>query len=199
MTMTPGIQPYYSYTITDKKGKIIRKSRTYKCRSFLRNFMIMLANGITHYPQTIYANGSSYATTETMKYWDTFSNNNARFTYLNIIVGNGVGAVTPTNTWLSSEVTSLTPQALSIGAVQTRPASDEWPDSNYYDMTKVFTNGTGSPVILTEMGLYIYYYYQYYSDYRPFWILLIRDLFPGQVTVANGQSITLKYTIRAII
>ena len=200
--MTPGVQPYYSYTLADEKGKIIKKSRLLKCKSFTRNFMALIQMGLTGKLANFYNSGGVnhpqadwYTTAESVNGYTGYKQG------YDIIIGGDTRTPAITDNWLYSQISTLTAAGLSIGAVQTTAAvpSDipPTPGTNYYDMSKVFTNTTGSPVNVNEIGLYVRYLSSY--SYIDWYFLLIRDVLPGTVTVANGQTMTLKYTIRAVI
>ena len=197
--MIPSIQPYYSYTISDEQGKIIRKSRTYKCHSFTRNVMSFIASamGATQMPLYSSAGIAHYTGPSYYPYgWYSvgksgWNSNGAYWNSCDMIIGGGTNTPTINDNWLQTELAGFTVSSLSVGYVITDPAS------NYYDISKVFTNTSGVNKAVNELGLYNYYAYAYYGQYAS--ILLLRDVLPATVNVANGQSITLKYTTRAII
>ena len=197
--MIPSVQPYYSYIISDEKGKIIRKSRTYKCHSFTRNVMSFIASAMGATSMPLYSSAGIAHSTGSSSYpygWYTtwksgWNSYGAYWQYCDMIIGGGTNTPTINDNWLQTELSGFTASSLSVGTVLSDPVS------NYYDMSKVFTNTSGVTKAVNELGLYVYYSYAYYGYYAPF--LLLRDVLPATVNVANGQSITLKYTTRAII
>jgi hypothetical protein len=211
----PAVQPYYNFTIADDKGKIVRKSRKYKSYSFVKGFLdIMMLTFIeTHSTCKNTANvsttigaGGYYNDQRVVKNTRPFianssytPNGETDSTKCGIVIGSGNAAVNVSDFALQTPILN----AAVAHSVQNMGACAVDSTSTFFNMTRVFTNVSGSDKFIREIGIVLsncYYSQGGYTSYAYLDnILVIRDVLPGAITLTNGQSMTLNYTIKATV
>jgi hypothetical protein len=94
---------------------------------------------------------------------------------------------------LTDQIRSLNHSLTVVGA----PTNDL--TSNYFIITRVFTNNTASSVAINEIGLYNQVVWDYSSSPVYYYFCLARDVLTSTITVAPSQNLTLNYTIKVTI
>jgi hypothetical protein len=111
-----------------------------------------------------------------------------------IVVGTGVGAVAPTNYQLGAIIThgagagQLNYAACSVGGATTTPTTSQ------VTVTRAFTNSSGAPITVNEIGIYAWCADNTASSR---YFCFVRDLVvPGRV-INNLATATATYTLSA--
>ena len=182
--MFPGIHEYYSIQVAEG-DKVIKKTGKRRCHSFLKQFaqymlfhnslngsMTMLDTSNTARSLTTPFNLATLADSGTVTYGLVLGSNGTAVTVsdykLNTLIAHGTSSG------------QLQYSACVVGA----PTWDA--TTNYFTFTRVFTNGSGGNVTVAEIGLYAIATYTY---------CMMRDVLASPITLANGQNLTLNYTI----
>jgi hypothetical protein len=190
--MIPGVHIYIDGII--KEGdKIVRKVRKQKGHSFVKQFAQYLLRNMVNQSITVKDIGNNSRTLSTSYFINANTNAGATITTYGLVIGSNATAVTindyTLNTQIAHGITAGTLQysAMAIGA----PTSDA--TSNYFVMTRVFTNGSGGNVSINEIGIYVY------DDSSTYCFCFSRDILTSTITLTNGQNLTLNYTIKVTI
>ncbi|MDP2662900.1 MAG: hypothetical protein Q8R28_19470, partial [Dehalococcoidia bacterium] len=182
----------------DRTGQITEK-RVLKSESFVRQFMDLL--WIQMYGLNSDVGSPMMDITGATSWFPTNINNfqtNAAITVVTngIIVGTGVAAPT------ISDFVMQTPIAHGVGAGQLQysamtfgaPSSDA--TTSQFTLTRNFANGSGAPITVNEIGLYV-------KMARGLAVALnamtIRDVIGGGIAVPNGQTLTVNYRVQATV
>jgi len=189
--MIPGVHIYIDGVIKDG-DKVVRKVRRQKGHSFVKQFSQYLLASFGYCLVSIKditaASKTKLVSNPRITINVNGSSGNASH---GLVVGSSAAGVAITdyyvNTLIQHGITAgkLSYSANIIGA----PTSDA--TSNYFIITRVFTNGSGGNVSVNELGLCGYdgsYYYCF-----------ARDVLASTIVLANGQNLTLNYTIKATI
>jgi len=179
----------YNYELKDSSR--VFKSKRFICRSFVSQFLQAVFSQ-THWKarlvlqdtsmnqQTI--NGNSGLTTNASTGTDTYG----------ILVGTGTNAVTIGDYALQTKIAHGTSSGqLQYGTVSYgAPASDS--TKTTYRTTRVFTNNSGSTVVVTEIGLV---FQATNTAPTTTYFLGMRDT--TSISISNGQQLTLNYNMIA--
>ena len=182
---------FYGFKVKDSKGKIKRNVKKRRAHSFVTNFIKALffqMNQTSGYGSGV-ANVDITGAASTVE--DLFS------PYWGIVEANSdhEGLVVGTdNTTEEINDYKLGAQLVHGGAAgyilygtqaMSAPATDATTTS--FAITRVFSNGSGGSIVVREIGLI--------SRYSPYY-LFARDVLSSAVTVADGEELTVNYTIQ---
>ena len=216
--LKPGeISPVISWEVRDNKtGEVTQRGLPRKSESFLVGFMKVFAtclmgaatSSCSHAMQfdpegikpTDYSVGTSQADTT---FGQLFTDSDRDFFGLNAIdgdatygtqIGSGITPPDFRDFKIETQIAhGAAPGQLQYGAQYFGEPSEAGGVSRYR-ISRIFSNTSGADVNVTEVGVTAkvkFYDYAY--------VLLIRDLFGGVVSVPNGQSLTVNYDIQAAI
>jgi len=184
--------------LKDKDGKITQR-RIMKSKSFLRQFLPMLwlkcqlLDG-QNAPSILY---STDGDPSSMRNSTLFMACNAPINNddYGILVGSGATSPTLADYALETLIVhgtgsgQLQYSAVTFGA----PSSDA--TTSQFTITRDFANGSGTDVVVREIGLAVRAYTAPYVDT---YHLLIRDVISA-ITVPNGQTLTVNYRIQTVV
>ncbi len=112
-----------------------------------------------------------------------------------ILVGTGITAVDIDDSSLAAEIADgVAAGELSRGA-NTNGAVATSDTQSSFDITRSFANSSGGDVVVAETGMAGTTNTTTTGDEE---FLLIRDVLSATVTVANGETLTVTYTIKAV-
>ena len=189
--MKSSIGLFYQLTVTDKNGKIIRKTRLRRsksfCIAFLRAIMIHM---LIHANKTI---KDVLGADETCPpYVNMLSSNGAVGDVARGIVL-GTGTTTPDN--LDYVMETLIAHGSGAGelnyAAQTDIEAQEIGANIDYQLIRSFQNLSGGTINVTEAGIYSHIQITKYA-------MIVHDVFTA-VPVGDGQTITVTYTFRTTV
>lgn len=190
--------------IIERDGVIIYRGQS---RSFVKNFGIILAGMLknsglgdtTKYVAVVNTSGnianapiediigSSYTYYSPM----AFSSGDNDDSY-GIVVGSGSTPVSPDDYALASKI----PHGTGAGQIDynTHTVTSSYSDtSSYIEISRSFTNRSGSDIIVREVGLIARSYHTYRNvDIR---VLVARDVLTNPIVVPNLSSLTVRYRI----
>jgi len=165
----PNIDAYLTIIVKDKNGKVVY-IRRYKSRSFVVGFLNALYNDF-------------FSTSSNLQY--IFSPD--------IVVGSGTVKPSINDTALTSQIGNGTGAGqLQYGTDSlTTPIINTNNNSASFTWSKSFTNGSGGNVTVAEVGAYV----TNKVNGSNVQYLILHDLLPSQITLANTQVLTVVYTI----
>jgi hypothetical protein len=194
-----GFDLYYQFKVGDENGKIVKKTRKCKGYSYLKAFIQMMQWYSGNYPgTTVRVIGGGTRTTVLMGSYQT-SETTSGF-IMDGSVGQTRGPVigtgdTPVN--VSDYRLTLIGNGTGTGQLQYGAVVFGTPTIDtstiYTTLTRVWTNGSGGDVTIKEIGLYSY---SKISENHATY-LITRDVLPSPITLTNGQTLTLDYTLKA--
>jgi len=193
--MWPIVRIYYTITVRDIKGKIIKRMRR-RSRSFLIQFLEIM---YIHHAQvgSIDVTPISGGTDVWGNTAVPMANCAAGETEAGILVGTGTTAKSNTDYALATQIAHGTGSGqLSYGSQAfTQPAVV---GANVdYVLTRTFQNGSGASITVNEIGFAVGE-----ATAAPTTTtgrLIIRDVLAAGVAVGNGQTLTVEYTIRTTV
>ena len=195
----------YRCIITDKNGKIVKRTHWRKSRSFVIQFLQHIdvcinnahdANGATvsiRDVDNVLRNIQAVGTVTLITFFSVFAGDNDD-TY-GIQVGTGTTAPTNTDYKLTTKI------AHGIGAGQldygthSRTASTVVGANVDFIISRAFYNGSGEPITVNEIGVVCNSEDTASNQYM---FLLIRDVITA-ITTANTQTLTVQYTFRTTV
>jgi len=192
--MKSSIGLFYQLTVRDKKGKVVRKTRMRRARSFCLAFLqVLMEQGFATGIVTIIKDVDGVNKTITSHATNFNTTVAAGYNTAGIVLG--TGTTTPTNTDFQMETkiahgsaaTELNYAAQSFVEAQEVGANVD------YQLVRAFQNLSGGTINVTEAGV-ISIIYSGGSEYA----LLIHDVFSA-VAVADGETITATYTLRTTV
>jgi len=178
------------YVLTDKDGKVLRRSRWRSSRSFVIQFL-----------EALYANlsGVSYNVTRIIGTEDVWSSTYQMTAYAaagsvneGIVAGTGTTAPTNTDYALQTLIAHGSGSGQLLYGVQSFVAPAVVGANVDLIATRSLTNNSGATITIREVGLYI-------SESTPGGIArcAIRDLLT--ISVANGVTVTIEYRLRTTV
>jgi hypothetical protein len=167
------VDAYITIEVKDKNGNIIKRHKQ-RSHSFVKNFLVQLKNILYNGVYTLPSSG-----------WVPPLNYN-----MGIEIGTGTGTPSPNDTTLFNLINNgtgsgqmLYPSSPSFGQITVNG------NTSSFTITSTIANSSGSPITVTEAGLYAQTTSSLISG------LLTHDLLSSPITVPNGASITVSYTI----
>ena len=180
--------------VRDRDGKVIQKHKQ-EGKSFLINFMSMIL-GLFQGSSTMtflygVSGGSCSSSTITIPSISDFSvqasSGNDNY---GILIGSGNTPNTATQCSLETKISNST---MSYGSttVENGLSANDSTNTVTFTITRQFTNNSGSTQTVAEVGLAI----NGYSTYP----LIARDVLSSSVSVPNGGTLTVTYTIELTV
>ncbi len=187
--------------VTNPDGAVVLHQPPKRSESFVENFLKMLMVKMEGRSTTF---GEAFTDTGGATVY--LDDNNTVFdvnaainiaTY-GIVVGTDNTAPTVTDTALVTQIAhgvgagQLQYSATTFGA----PASDA--TTSQFTVTRNFANGSGGAITVQEVGLYTRHY-PFNGASVVAYVMLIRDVIAGGISVLNGQTLTINYRPQAVI
>ncbi|MFP3265625.1 MAG: hypothetical protein RXO54_07315 [Acidilobus sp.] len=207
MTVSNRMQEYYEelrgisldidIVLKDKDGSVVKRVRT-PGNSFLLNFMNMLYAVLT---ATAFAGFAS----ERIRTTPSYNIEGRQIQYTRelagiqawapkeddthgILIGNGTSTVTPTDTWLASQIKNGLGPGQMLYLFSEVGTTTVAGTSAYITLKRSFINHSGNDITVTELGVAVW-------NVNPSaYLLIIRDLIPP-VDVPNDYTLDVQYTI----
>ena len=182
----------YQLIVKDKNGKIIRKTRFKRSKSFVLQFLQLLEiqlyyAGIAALKRT---DGTSDA--ETVDVDNFRANGGVGLTTFGVVVGTGTTSPTSADYVMETLIAhGVGAGQLSYGATSKTAAAVVGANVDFI-LTRTFNNGSGNTINVTEAGLYCY------VSNAGKYAMIIHDVFSA-VAVTNGQTLTVNYTFRTTV
>jgi hypothetical protein len=183
--MKPKIQVYYRISVRDDKtGKIVKKGRLRKSKSFVIAFLQIMSSEMMADTPSIKDTGG---TNRVVTAGQSLATNGA----INSVAAGtivGTGTTAPTNT--DNKIGTLIVPGSGSGQLNYGAQSDvaaQVVGANVdYTQTRTFQNLSGATITITEIAMY--------GTYSTFTFCIIRDL--ATQAVLNNQTATVTYTLR---
>jgi hypothetical protein len=192
----PTVAVYWQATVTKTdSGKLVRKTRRYRARSFVGQFIQVVNRNIFGQAQSATGIDSvSYSLSATSPNIDAVVSGFG-IEAKGIVAGLGNTAVAATDTYLATPIVSGTgTNQLVYNATTGEGAVGVGASLTSQDLTRSLGNSSGAAVLVEEIGLVVSQ--QIAATQRGF--LILRDL-TGTITVGDGESLTITYTIQTSI
>lgn len=176
--------------VKDKKGKVLKRVKR-KAHSFVGNFIRCLAVQFASGKEAITDVGGN-AVNPYAYYTNLKAGAGSGDDDFGIQVGTGTNAVSINDTALQTKIAhgtgtgQLQYGAVTFGATACDASKCEC------TITRDFANGSGGDITVNELGLVLQMY-----DTGSKNIFVARDVVSGGIAVANGQTLTVNYKIRA--
>jgi len=178
--------------VKDKKGKVLKRLKR-KAHSFVGNFIrclaVQFASGKEAITDAMGAGVNPYAYYLNLKAGAGSGDDD-----FGIQTGTGTNAVNINDNALQTKIVHGTGSGqLQYGGVTFGATSC---DSSRCEctITRDFANGSGGDITVNELGLVLQMYDGGLKN-----ILVARDVVSGGIAVANGQTLTVNYKIRATV
>jgi len=184
----------YYRLILSENGRVIKRTRWRRSRSFVLNFMGLL---FVQAAQTSFSMTDISGTSRGISAYtaNLAMNGGAGNTNMGIVVGSGTAAPTPNDYKLATLITHGTAAGqLSYGACAVGSPTASGSDV-LMTLTRALTNGSGADVTVTEIGVHA----EGNISSTVYYFLVLRDVLPSPVTVANGQTLTVQYTFKTTV
>jgi len=188
--MKSSVGLFYQIKVTDKNGKIVRKTRLRRSKSFCLAFLqaveVQFSNATVLIKDTLAANISTIPAVVTLSTLGPEANDSQSLLL-------GTGTTTPTNIDYVME----TKIAHGSGAGELNHAATSFITSQVvgpnvdFQVLRSFQNLSGSPINVTEAGIYSTLTSGKFG-------LTVHDVFTA-VPVADGETITVTYTFRTTV
>lgn len=188
---------YYQLFLHDKNGKLVRKTRKRRSRSFVLQYLQII--------ETFMRQGS-------VKGLDI---NGIERTFQGMI-----GSSTAAYCLRLKALAGDDKKGIVVGTGSTAPANDDYALESqimdgtgsgqlYYQdqavgqaqiignnvdltLTRAFTNNSGATITIREIGMYCHCDVAYY-------VCILRDVLPAGKDVLNGETLTVQYTLRTTV
>ena len=200
------LKVYVQFSRYNKDQSLKSQSRKKLSRSFVKNFLMQLAN---HLSTGFGTNAmiDTLLTSQTNQFggfeaWHSGGNadfsSNVDYIYLGyqtaarkgIIVGSGVGAVAMTDAYMGTIINNGTDSGyLEYLSCSVSDYTESDPNASFI-LERFLRNGSGDTVTINEVGVVIGDAYAY----RTF--MIIRDLVSPAETVADGEYLKITYTFQ---
>ena len=182
---------YYEVILKDKDGKLLAHLKQ-PARSWLKQWSQLIYGGMSGVTQSVLdTNGVSRAQSVTYDLLNILGL--AGNASLGVVAGSGVNPVNISDYRLQSQI------AHGVGAGQLAHQATEiiYPPSVsgsecYFQVKRIFVNGSGGTVLVNEIGVYG----AITSSYSA---CIIRDVLVGTVNIPDGGSITVIYRVKAVV
>ena len=186
--MIPGVHIYIDGVI--KEGdKIVKKVRRQKGHSFVKQFAQMLLQQMG--PVAITIKDTSNVNQSTFASYYDAVNAAANEATHGLLVGTSNTGVSISD----YKIGTLIAHGINAGQLQYSACvlgAPTWDaTSNYFIITRVWTNGSGGNITINEVALCVSSYYGKFC--------YARDVLVSPVTLTNGQNLTINYTIKATL
>lgn len=207
--MMAKVELMYRVLVKDKNGKLVKKTRWRKSKSYTIAFLKHIDVFFNHIYNTV---GTTVSIIDIgnvardVRAWTTIDGASGKYmTVLSpdnsssygIQVGSGVTAPTNVDYALETQI------AHGVGAGQldygahSRTAAGVVGANVDFIISRAFYNGSGGNVGVNEIGMACAT--AEYNTWTARYFLLIRDVLPSTVTVADTQTLTVQYTLRTTV
>ena len=184
--------------VKDKDEKIIKVHKQ-RSHSFVANFLNALAQYFatpygTSYPSYFRMNNTSNSSFYLSSYiWGNAAEGDSSH---GIVIGTGTSPPAPQDYQLEKQITNGSSSGqMQYGAHSFNPSSGSVSISNNtssFQIIRTFINNSGSSITVSEVGYIVEVIdINGYVDY----VLLIHDLLSSPITVPNGSTLNIVYTI----
>jgi len=187
---------YYQITVRDKNGKVVKKTRLRKSKSFVFQWMQIIACQVA---QADIANVKNIV--GTLKTCGVHSQNlwggqaGVGASSEGIVVGSGTTPPANSDYKLDTQIA----HGVGAGQLQYQVGTYAPPAivSGNVDfvITRTFVNQSGATVTVREIG----YYCRFFDKTTTAYACAIRDVLATAVDVLNGQTLTVTYTLRTTV
>jgi hypothetical protein len=191
------LQLLYRTVITDEKGKIVKRGRWRKSRSFVKAFLQHVYGSLFSATISVIDTGNAARTlTSPTGYTQPHLDINAAAdnSAYGFVVGTGTTAPTNTDYALVAQIGQGTGENQLDHGVHsvTIPAVV----SGNVDMviSRAFYNGSGATITVKEIGIYCRSY-----DGAMRYFCVVRDVLAASVDVLDTQTLTVQYTLRTTV
>jgi len=197
--MFPMMRAYYQLTITDKHGKIVRRTRKRRCRSWVKQWLQIFEVYTAHDYGSAPVSVSTLDTSNTARantFDATVYNNLAMFALDNdstygLVVGTGTGAESNTDYALGTQIDHGVGSGQLDHGAHSKTTTAVVGSNVDYQISRTFYNGSGGSISVTEIGIYL--------KSKSAWIFcILRDVISA-VAVANTQTLTVTITFRTTV
>lgn len=195
------------WTITGPDGSV-REHRIQKSESYLRQFMELLMVQMLAASEVLPAfirdvtNTLREVAVSALNFQCTAAANDDSY---GIVVGVGNTPPTINDYALQTKVT----HGNGAGQVQYGGVTFGLPTSNtttsHFTVTRNFSNVSGNPVVIYEMGLYVKgdnplpWISSRYNQSARYNFCTIRDVIPAGITILNGETLTINYRQQCVV
>jgi len=184
------VKAYYEILVHDKNGKLLRKTRRRKSKSFVIGFLGTLWGQYQSATVAVVdtgglSRGVDILTDGAIQLGDGAS-------LFGIVVGTGTTTPTNSDNKLATQITHGT------GAGQLSHGSHSFTDPAVVGtnvdavVSRAFYNGSGATITVREIGIYVR------AD-TTWYFCIIRDVLAAAVSVANTETLTVQYTFRTTV
>jgi len=181
---------FYDYEIRNKEGKLIKKQKLTESKSFVKAFIQILALNIGSLTISIIDTGNIVRTMTATRTCDMTGS--ANLSTKGLVVGSGLNAVTINDYQLQTKIAhGITAGTLQYGA-STVALPSFTTTTGTIIVTRVFSNGSGNTITINEIGIYAF------CNNSSRYFCVARDI-PTPIVLANGEQLTLNYTIGVTI
>jgi len=208
-------------TVKDKNGKVIKIHKQHS-HSFVANFLAMLGSALNQQYNSNISNWTIYYYRGTNGLYNAFSapsiqldmffniNDVANDSSYGIVVGTGTTPPTASDYALENQIANGTgsgqlnygphtfipsPSGASQGNSATTPTAgliNVSGNVSSFEIQRTFTNNSGATITVSEVGIYTETYT--YATTTVF-VMLIHDLLSSAISIPNGSTLTITYTI----
>ncbi len=182
---------YYEVILKDKDGKLLAHLKQ-PARSWLKQWSQLIYGGMSGVTLSVLdTNGVSRSQSVTYDLLNILGL--AGNASLGVVAGSGVNPVTINDYRLQSQIV----HGLGAGQLAHQATEIIYPPSVsgsecYFQVKRIFVNGSGGTVLVNEIGVYG----AITSSYSA---CIIRDVLVGTVNIPDGGSITVIYRVKAVV
>jgi hypothetical protein len=190
--MIPGVHLYWDGVIKDG-NKVVKKLPKRKSHSFVKAFSQALLNLFGFVAVVIKDTGNTNRTSDYRGGYQYDASAPATNQTYGVVVGSSDTAESINDYTLGTKIGhginagQLQYSAVAIGA----PSWDA--TSNYFVITRIFTNGSGGDVTVKEIGIEVF------DSAMGYYYCFTRDVLVSPIVLTNGQNLTLNYTIKVTL
>jgi len=196
---------YYRCIVTDKNGKVVKRTHWKKSRSFVKQFLQNLSlfiggeYGVFNQVGNVADVGNvlrtlAYLSTLDFHYYFRAYAPDDAGNY-GIVVGTGTLAPTNADYALGTQIThGVGAGQLDYGATS-QTAADIVGANVDFILSRTFYNGSGASITVNEVGIIAA---TLNSDNATSYFLIVRDVITA-IAVANTQTLTVQYTFRTTV
>ena len=179
------IDLFVEIEVKNKKGKTVYKKR-FRSKSWVKNFVEILRSQFANEDATVKATDGNdyilsvdYIFVKASEGEDTFG----------IQVGSGTTSPTPNDYILDNKINHGTGAGeLRYGNVTVETVSVTDTNVSQFRVIRVFTNDSGGSVDVNEIGLV--------ASFSGYYVLIARDVLASTVTLADGETLTVRYIVK---
>lgn len=188
------VKLYYEMLVFDREGKLVRKTRRRRCRSFVKQYAQILRHKFNrgNTELTVKDVGGTDRTLKAAGTANDFDiNRSAGYADFGPVVGTGSTAVTISDYALETLIAQgtgagqLDYQATAFGSISVADSTCT------FTVSRIMVNDSGGAITVNEVGIYAY---AMDSGDSGRYFLIVRDIVSGGQEVPDGGSVKLQYT-----